>query len=106
MSDLIRHDLLQRLITIADHEQRTVDAVLEDLLATYPNETPPEQPLNDDAGQAPPASEPWGQSVVRLLESFGPIDMAFPEIDDPVAWVKAVRQQEADRLRPYWEGEA
>lgn len=65
MSDTIHPDILARLRAIADYEQRGIDDVLEDLLATYPSVTPPEQPPPDDERETPPASEPWGQAVVR-----------------------------------------
>lgn len=49
--------------------------------------------------------EHWGQSLVRLLHELGPIEMANPEIDDPVEWVQEQRRKEAERLKPYWDGE-
>ncbi|MBZ0321176.1 MAG: hypothetical protein K8L91_32480 [Anaerolineae bacterium] len=51
------------------------------------------------------AQEHWGQSLLRLLEELGPIEMANPEIVDPVEWVREQRRQDAERLRPYWDGE-
>lgn len=105
MTDLIRPDLMQRLIAIAGQEQRSVDAVLERLLAAYPAESLDTAPLAADEAENPATSEPWGQLVVRLLESLGPIEMTFPEIDDPVEWVRAIRQRETERLRSYWEDE-
>jgi len=49
--------------------------------------------------------EHWGQNLVRLLEELGPIEMMYPEIEDPVEWVKRIRQDDADRLKPYWDGD-
>ncbi|MEO8396940.1 MAG: hypothetical protein ABI700_28350 [Chloroflexota bacterium] len=57
---------------------------------------------------AQPQDEPqehWGQSLVRLLDELGPIELVDPEITDPVEWVKEQRRKEADRLKPYWDGE-
>jgi hypothetical protein len=31
----------------------------------------------------------------------GPIEFVDPHIEDPVEWVKAQRQKEQDRLKPY-----
>lgn len=47
----------------------------------------------------------WGQSLLRLLDELGPIEMANPEIEDPVEWVQEQRRHDAERLRPYWDGE-
>jgi|GEM_PF-1990354 len=52
------------------------------------------------------SEEHWGQSILRLLDEIGPIELVDPEIEDPVEWVKAQRKKEADRLKPYWNGEA
>jgi hypothetical protein len=49
--------------------------------------------------------EHWGQSLVRLLHELGPIEMANPEIEDPVEWVQEQRRKDAQRLKPYWDGE-
>jgi len=60
--------------------------------------------------EVPPSGEEqpdehWGQSLNRLLDELSPIDLVDPEIEDPVEWVKAQRQKDADRLKPYWDGE-
>lgn len=47
-----------------------------------------------------------GSELVALLKSFGPIELVDPEIEDPVEWVKAQRQKEADRLKPYWDAKS
>jgi len=38
--------------------------------------------------------EHWGQSLNRLLDEIGPIEMKYPEIEDPVEWVKHLRAEE------------
>lgn len=43
--------------------------------------------------QAPP-EEHWGQSLNRLLEELGPIDLVDPEIEDPVEWVRSQREKQ------------
>jgi hypothetical protein len=60
--------------------------------------------------EAPPANEQqpeehWGQGLVRLLQELGPIEMVNPEIEDPVEWVQEQRRKDAERLKPYWDGE-
>ncbi len=49
------------------------------------------------------SSDHWGQSLNRLLQELGPIDMNNPEIDDPVEWVKEQRRQDSERLNPSWD---
>ena len=46
--------------------------------------------------EAPPLGEAqpeqhWGRSLLRLLDELGPIEMSYPEIEDPVEWVKQSR---------------
>ena len=53
--------------------------------------------------EAPPSGEEpheghWGQNLLRLLDELGPIDLIHPEIEDPVEWVKQIRQEQ-DRKR-------
>ena len=38
--------------------------------------------------------EHWGQSLNQLLDELGPIEMMYPEIEDPVEWVKHLRSEE------------
>ena len=50
--------------------------------------------------------EHWGKSLNRLLDEIGPIEMLYPEIEDPVEWVKHLRAQERRRRLGNWgEGE-
>ena len=51
------------------------------------------------------SGEHWGQSLNRLLDELGPIDLVDGEIEDPVEWVKTQRRKEANRLQPYWNDE-
>lgn len=48
----------------------------------------------DMESQSLPDEQPeehWGKSLNRLLDELGPIDFLFPEIEDPVEWVKHLR---------------
>jgi hypothetical protein len=57
---------------------------------------------------SPPDAVPrsrTGAEIVALLEAMPPIDFVDPYIEDPVEWVKAQRQKESDRLKPYWDGD-
>lgn len=46
-----------------------------------------------------------GAELVALLKKMGPIELVDPHIEDPVEWLQAQRQKEADRLKPYWDDE-
>ncbi len=46
--------------------------------------------------------EHWGKSLNRLLDEFGPIEMLYPEIEDPVEWVKHLRAEERRRRLADW----
>ncbi|HRF96205.1 MAG TPA: hypothetical protein PLZ51_13460 [Aggregatilineales bacterium] len=46
-----------------------------------------------------------GAELVVMLKKMGPIELVDPEIEDPVEWLEAQRQKEADRLKPYWDGD-
>jgi hypothetical protein len=46
----------------------------------------------------------WGQQLLKLLDSLDMNGWDALGIDDPVEWVKAVRQQDLSRLDSYWNG--
>jgi hypothetical protein len=46
----------------------------------------------------------WGQQLLKLLDSLDMNGWDALGTDDPVEWVKAVRQQELSRLDAYWNG--
>ncbi len=41
-----------------------------------------------------PHDEHWGKQLNGLLDELGPIELSHPEIDDPVEWVKKIRQDQ------------
>lgn len=47
--------------------------------------------------------EHWGMSLNRLMDEIGPIEMVYPEIDDPVAWVKHLRAEQRRRRLGNWD---
>jgi hypothetical protein len=51
--------------------------------------------LDVAAPASPQPAEHWGKNLVRLLEEIGPIELAHPEIEDPVEWVKQIRREQA-----------
>jgi hypothetical protein len=79
-------EILEQVKMLSASERDTLLAALQDM-------------------QHPPTIEPqevhWGKALNRLLDEIGPIEMRYPEIEDPVAWVKHLREQERrQRLGP------
>ncbi|MEO8393197.1 MAG: hypothetical protein ABI700_09410, partial [Chloroflexota bacterium] len=72
-------EILKQAETLSPQERKELVKLLVDLLDVS------EQP------QAEP-QEHWGQSLVRLLDELGPIELVDPEITDPVEWVKEQRR--------------
>lgn len=46
--------------------------------------------------------EHWGKSLNRLIDEIGPIEMKYPEIEDPVEWVKQIRRDERTKRLGDW----
>jgi hypothetical protein len=46
----------------------------------------------------------WGQQLLKLLDSLDMNGWDALAINDPVEWVKAVRQRDLSRLESYWNG--
>ena len=36
----------------------------------------------------------WGQSLNQLFDEMDPIEMKYPEIEDPVEWIKHLRSEQ------------
>jgi hypothetical protein len=52
------------------------------------------------SGEQP--EEHWGRNLLRLLDELGPIEMKYPEIEDPVEWVKQIRRDEREQRLGDW----
>lgn len=57
--------------------------------------------------EAPPShveqpEQHWGRNLLRLLDELGPIEMKYPEIEDPVEWVKRIRRDEREQRLGDW----
>jgi hypothetical protein len=48
------------------------------------------------------SKEHWGQSLKRLMDEVGTIELLYPEIEDPVEWVKHLRSVERKRRLGEW----
>ena len=52
--------------------------------------------------KAPEPTKHWGKSLNQLLDEIGPIEMKYPEVEDPVEWVKRLRADERRRRLGNW----
>ena len=50
----------------------------------------------------PTPAEHWGQALNRLLDALDLSDWEALQINDPVEWVKTLRQEDESRLDTYW----
>ena len=48
----------------------------------------------DEPQQIIEADEHWGHSLNQLMDTVEPIEMKYPEIEDPVEWVKHLRSEQ------------
>jgi len=63
----------------------------------------------DEPQPTPTADEPtehWGKALNQLLDKIGPIEMLYPEIEDPVKWVEHLREEKRRRRFGDWGEEA
>jgi len=61
--------------------------------------------VEDEIEPAPSGQQPeehWGRNLLRLLDELGPIEMKYPEIEDPVEWVKQIRRDEREQRLGDW----
>lgn len=59
-----------------------------------------------DVGESTEATkddEHWGHSLNQLMDEIEPIEMKYPEIEDPVEWVKHLRAEERKRRLFDWD---
>lgn len=49
------------------------------------------QMMQSAPAQPAEPQEHWGQALNRLMDEIGPIELKYPEIEDPVEWVKHLR---------------
>ncbi len=91
------HELLEQAKALTPQERKELVKLLVD---TFEDTRQPDQPQTQ---------LPWGKSVGQLLDEIGPIEMKYPEIEDPVEWVKHLRaEQRQQRLRDLgdWDDES
>ena len=91
-------EILQQAKTLTAQEREELVKLLVDTLnlAEQPSYGPP-------GGRV--TTPKTGAEIAAMLDEMEPIEMVDPEITDPVEWIKAQRRKEADRLKPFWDGE-
>jgi hypothetical protein len=63
--------------------------------------------VGDEIAAQPTLAEPekhWGKSLNALIDRLDLSEWEAMEIDDPMTWVKAVREQDETRYDGYWAG--
>lgn len=83
-------EILEQVKTLSPQERKELAKMLIDMM-----DVP--QPV-----EAPEPGEHWGRNLLRLLDELGPIEMKYPEIEDPVEWVKQIRRDERKRRLGDW----
>jgi hypothetical protein len=63
--------------------ERVASSVEREIVATPSGDDQPEQH--------------WGRNLLRLLDDLGSIEMRYPEIEDPVEWVRQIRRDEREQ---------
>jgi hypothetical protein len=56
-----------------------------------------EHDIEDMPSAADQREAHWGRSLLQMLDEIGPIELNYPEIDDPVEWVRQIRRDEQKR---------
>ena len=82
--------ILEQARLLSPQERKELAKRLIDLLDVPPS------------AKAPEPSKHWGKSLNQLLDEIGPIEMKYPEVEDPVEWVKRLRADERRRRLGNW----
>lgn len=86
----------------------TLTEVLEQAKALSPQERKELAKMLIDMMDVPPqveaaeSEEHWGKALNQLMDKIGPIEMLYPEIEDPVEWVKHLRAEQRRRRLGDW----
>ena len=83
-------EIMEQARTLSAQERKELVKRLVDTL-----DVPPEQ-------QSAEPEEHWGKSLNQLLDEIGPIEMLYPEIEDPVEWLKHLRAEQRRRRLGDW----
>lgn len=81
-------DILDQAKALSPQERKELAKLLIDTLDV------PSEPISPE--------KHWGKNLLRLLDELGPIDLIHPEIEDPVEWVKQIRQEQHHKRLGDW----
>lgn len=84
-------DILEQAKTLSQTEIKELTKQLIDLLGN-----------GGPVWEAVDEPEHWGKSLNELLDEIGPIELKYPEIEDPVEWVKHLRAEERKKRLGDW----
>jgi hypothetical protein len=83
-------EILEQAKALSLEERRELAQLLLDML-----DVP--QPSSVDT-----PGEHWGKTLNRMMDEIGPIEMLYPEIEDPVEWVQHLRAEQRRRRLGDW----
>lgn len=75
-------EIMKQAKTLTTQERKELVKLLVDTLDAPQNIEPVEQKAH------------WGQSLNQLFDEMDSIEMKYPEIEDPVEWVKHLRSEQ------------
>lgn len=93
MNTTLLHEALQLALKLSPKERMRL---IEEVASSVEREI--EAPSSDVAQP----EEHWGKALNLLMEEIGPIEMKYPEIEDPVEWVKQIRRDEREQRVGDW----
>ncbi|GAB4529565.1 MAG: hypothetical protein OHK0046_49540 [Anaerolineae bacterium] len=73
-------EVLEQAKTLTPEERKELVKLLIDTLDV--------QPQTISSGD-----DHWGRKLLQLLDTLEPLELIHPEIEDPVAWVKHIREE-------------
>ena len=82
--------ILEQVKTLSPQERKELAKRLIDMI---------DAPQEVEAAES---EEHWGKNLLRLLDEIGPIELIYPEIEDPVEWVKQIRRDQQQRRLGDW----
>lgn len=83
-------EILEQVKTLSRQERKELAKLLIDMM-DMPDTVPTDEP-----------KEHWGKSLNKLLDEVGPIEFKYPEIEDPVEWVKQLRKEQHQKRLGDW----
>jgi len=90
-------EILEQARALSAEERKELAKLLIDLM---------DEPTTKPTDQLAESEEHWGKNLNRLMDEIGPIELLYPEIEDPVEWVKHLRAEMRRKRLGNWGEEA